>query len=66
MAEQEKSYTPDQIKDAERWCKLLQQVPDTKRQMFSTSVLAYMNGFEAGLAAGRDTQAQIIGKTFVI
>ena len=54
MAKQEKGYTPDQIKDAEKLCQLMQKVPDAKRQMFSVSVLAYMNGFEAGLALGRD------------
>ena len=62
MAKQEKSYTPDQIKDAEKLCQLMQKVPDAKRQMFSVSVLAYMNGFEAGIALGRDmVQAQTTG-----
>lgn len=61
MAKQEKGYTPDQIKDAEKLCQLMQKVPDAKRQMFSVSVLAYMNGFEAGLAIGRDAMAQTTG-----
>lgn len=61
MAKQEKGYTPDQIKDAEKFCQLIQKVPDAKRQMFSVSVLAYMNGFEAGLAIGRDAMAQTTG-----
>lgn len=53
MVKQEKGYTPDQIEDAEKWCQLLQKVPDEKRQMFSASVIAYMNGFEAGVALER-------------
>ena len=62
MAKQEKGYTPEQINDAEKLCQLMQKVPDAKRQMFSVSVLAYMNGFEAGLALGRDAvQAQTTG-----
>lgn len=61
MAKQENGYTPDQIKDAEKLCQLMQKVPDEKRQMFSVSVLAYMNGFEAGSALGRDAQAQTTG-----
>lgn len=52
MVKQEKGYTPEQIKDAEKLCQLMQKVPDAKRQMFSVSVLAYMNGFEAGIALG--------------
>ena len=61
MAKQEKGYTPDQIKDAEKLCQLMQKVPDGKGQMFSVSVLAYMNGFEAGLALGRDAKALTTG-----
>ena len=61
MAKQEKGYTPDQIKDAEKLCQLMQKVPDAKRQMFSVSALAYMTGFEAGLAIGRDAMAQTTG-----
>ena len=49
MAKQEKGYTPEQIKDAEKLCQLMQKVPDAKRQMFSVSVLAYI---EAGIALG--------------
>ena len=64
MAKQEKGYTPEQIKDAEKLCQLMQKVPDAKRQMFSVSVLAYMNGFEAGLALGRDAvQVQVQAQT---
>lgn len=54
MAKQEKGYTPEQIEDAEKLCQLMQKVPDAKRQMFSVSVLAYMNGFEAGFVLGQD------------
>ncbi len=61
MAKQEKAYSPDQIKDVEKLCQLMQEVPDAKRQMFSVSVLAYMNGFEAGLAMGQDVMAQTTG-----
>lgn len=62
MAEHEKGYTPEQIMYAEKMCQLMQKVPDAKRQMFSVSVLAYMNGFEAGLSLGRDAvQAQTAG-----
>lgn len=61
MVKQEKGYTPEQIKDAEKLCQLMQKVPDAKRQMFSVSVLAYMNGFEAGLALGRDAKALTTG-----
>lgn len=55
-----KHYTLEQIKDAEKLCQMLQQIPDAKRQMFSVSVLAYMNGLEAGLALGQE-QVQTIG-----
>ncbi len=58
MEKQKKGYTPEQIKDAEKLCQLIQKVPDAKRQMFSVSILAYMNGFEAGFAVGRDGQIQ--------
>lgn len=62
MTKQEKGYTPDQIRDAEKLCQLMQKVPDEKRQMFSISVLAYMNGFEAGIALGRDAKdAALVG-----
>lgn len=58
MAKQEKGYTQDQIEDAEKMCQLMQKVPDEKRQMFSVSALAYISGFEVGLALGWDAQAQ--------
>ncbi len=58
MVKQEKEYTQDQIKDAEKMCQLIQKVPDEKRQMFSVSAIAYMSGFEVGLVLGRDAQAQ--------
>lgn len=54
-----KGYTLEQIKSAEKLCQMLQQIPDAKRQMFSISVLAYMNGLEAGLALEQTTQIQI-------
>jgi len=47
-----------QIMEAERWFQLIQKVPEAKRRMFSVSVLAYANGFEAGLAMKRDAQSQ--------
>ena len=50
MAKQEKGYTPDQIKDAEKLCQLMQKVPDAKRQMFSVSVLAYMKTKRKGVS----------------
>lgn len=59
MIMQEKHYTPDQISDAEKLCQLLQKIPDTKRQIFSISALAYMSGFEAGIVAGRD-EAKVV------
>ncbi len=61
MAKWEKGYTPEQIKDAEKLCQLMQKVPDAKRQMFSVSVLAYANGLEAGFALGRNAQEQTTG-----
>lgn len=62
MTKQEKVYTPDQIRDAEKLCQFMQKVPDEKRQMFSVSVLAYMNGFEAGIALGRGAKdAAVVG-----
>ncbi len=58
MAKLEKGYTTEQITEAEKWFQLMQKAPDTKRQMFSVSVLAYMNGFEAGFLAGQDMQTR--------
>ena len=58
MAKQEKSYTAEQIRDAEKVCQLLQKVPDAKHQIFSISMLSYMNGLEAGLALGQNAQVQ--------
>jgi len=58
MAKQEKGYMLDQIKDAEKLCQLMQKVPDTKRLMLSVSTCAYINGFEAGFALGRDAQVE--------
>lgn len=55
----EKGFTPDQIKDAERLCQLMQEVPDTKRRMFSVSVLAYINGLETGIVLGRDAKRRM-------
>lgn len=55
MTKQEKGYTPEQIRDAEKLCQLMQSVPDEKRQMFSISLLAYMNGLEAGIAMERNS-----------
>lgn len=61
MAKQENGYTLESIKETEKWCQLLQQVPDERRLMFSVSVFAYMNGFEAGIALERNEQAQTTG-----
>ncbi len=53
--DKENFITPDQVNDAEKWCQLLQRVPDEKRQLFSVSALSYMNGLEAGIAMERNT-----------
>ncbi len=54
MVKQEKGYTLEQIRDAEKMCQLMQKVPDAKRQIFSVSVLAYMNGMEAGMVYAQE------------
>lgn len=53
--DKENFITPDKVNDAEKWCQLLQQVPDEKRQLFSVSALSYMHGLEAGIAMERKT-----------
>ena len=61
MTTYEKDYTPEQINDVEKLCQIMQKVPDAKRQMFSVSALAYVNGLKAGIALGQDAQAQTTG-----
>ena len=51
---QVKEYTPDQITDAEKLCKLMRNFSEPKRLLFRVSAMAYLNGIEAGIALERD------------
>lgn len=51
---QAKEYTLEQIADAEKLCQLIQRVPESQHRLFAVSMIAYMNGIEAGIALERD------------
>lgn len=50
----EKGFTQDQISDVEKLGQLKQNLPPDKWVLFRTLMLTYINGFEAGIAAGQD------------
>ena len=51
------NYTPEQIEDAEKMCKLINKIPIENRTFVTTLMLAYMNGMEAGIAYAQDKRA---------
>ncbi len=51
-----KNYTPEQIADAEKMCKLINKIPIENRTFVTTLMLAYMNGMEAGIAYAQDAR----------
>lgn len=55
MRNQVKEYTQEQIKDTEKVCQILQSVPKSQRRLFVTIMNAYADGFETGIAMGRDS-----------
>ena len=57
----EKCYTPEQIADAEKMCKLINQIPSENRVFISAFMLAYMSGMEAGIAYAQDVKVATIG-----
>ena len=52
MAKQEKGYTPDQIKDAEKLCQLMQKVPDAKRQGTNNRITVFLYSLEPAATGG--------------
>lgn len=60
MMKQEKEYTPEQIMDAEKLCRFTQGIPETRRQMFVVSMIAYLNGMEAGAMLKSTGQQQVV------
>jgi len=56
MVKHEKTCTPEQIENTEKLCQFMWGIPDAKRQIFSVSILAYMNGLETGLAMSQNAQ----------
>ncbi len=54
----ETEYTPEHIADAEKICQLLQDVPESRRQLCVLSMMAYMNGIEAGMALEHDERQE--------
>ncbi len=53
----EKCYTPDQIADAEKMCKLISQIPAENRTFISAFMLAYMSGVETGIMFAQGAKA---------
>lgn len=58
MAKQEKGYTPEQVANTEKVCKLINEIPVGNRTFVSTFMLAYMSGMEAGIMYTQDAQAE--------
>lgn len=60
MMKQKKEYTPEQIMDTERLCQLTQGIPEEQRKMFTISMIAYLNGMEAGATLKTTGQPQAV------
>lgn len=56
MIEQVKEYTQEQINNAEKMCQLIQSIPESRRQLCVVSMIAYMDGIEAGINMGCGTR----------
>lgn len=52
-----KEYTPKQLVDAERMCKLINKIPAENRTFVSAFMLAYMSGMEAGIMYVQESKA---------
>ncbi len=48
--------TSEAFASVEKLCQLLQSVPEPKRRIIAASMLAYMNGIDAGIALERGTK----------
>lgn len=59
MMKQEE-YTLEQVMDAEKLCQLTQSIPEAQRQMFAVSMIAYLNGMEAGAMLKATGQPQAV------
>lgn len=46
--EKDKSFTPEQMSDAEHLLNELAKIPENKRPFIVAVITAYMNGIEAG------------------
>lgn len=56
-----RGYTSEQTFNAEKLCQLINSVSESKRNIFSAVMLAYMDGMEAGIVYAQDAKAAIIG-----
>lgn len=54
----ETEYTPEHIADAEKICQLIKNIPEPRRQLYVFSMMAYMDGIEAGMALERDERQE--------
>ena len=57
-----KEYTPEQIHDAEKLCQLIQDIPETRRNVGIVFIKAYIDGFEAGAAYTNNLLRQAPGR----
>lgn len=57
---QEKEYTLEQVMDAEKLCRLTKSIPEVQREMFTVSMIAYLNGMEAGVMLKNTGQQQVV------
>lgn len=58
MMGQEVACAHEYIADAEKICQLIKSIPEPRRQLYVLSMMAYMDGIEAGMALGRDGKAE--------
>lgn len=56
MIDQAKEFTQEQISNAEKMCQLIQSIPESRRQLCVVSMIAYMDGIEAGINMGCGTR----------
>lgn len=58
MMGQEVACAHEDIADAEKVCQLIKSIPEPRRQLYVLSMMAYMDGVEAGMALERDGKAE--------
>lgn len=50
MAAEEKMYSQEQISDTRKMCQIIRDATDERHKLYTISLIAYMNGLEAGMA----------------